>query len=59
MTLGPIGPMSEQHADAEVKRVGERAQLHGEGRTFAHDLFNAAFLVRRLARRLKRAVRRR
>ena len=59
MTLGPIGPMSEQHAEAEAKRVGERAQLHGEGRTLMHDLLNAAFLVRRLARRLTRMVSRR
>ena len=59
MTLGPLGPMSQQHADAEVKRVSERVQQQGQGRTLAHDVLNAAFLVRRLARRLKRLVTRR
>jgi hypothetical protein len=58
MTLGPFGPLSQQHADAEVKRVSERAQLHGQDRTFGHDLFNAVFLLRRLVRRVRRRVRR-
>ena len=59
MTFGPIGPMSQQHADAEVDRVSERAKMRGEGRTFGHDLLNAAHLLRRLARRVRRLVLRR
>lgn len=58
MTLGPFGPMSQQHADEEVRRVGEREQMRGQGRTFAHDLLNIAFLFVRLGRRLLRVVRR-
>ena len=58
MTLGPFGPMSQQHADEEVRRVGERERMRGEGRTFGHDLLNVALLVRRLARRVVRLVRR-
>ena len=58
MTLGPFGPMSQQHADEEVRRVGERERMRGEGRTFGHDLLNVAFLVRRLAGRVVRLVRR-
>ena len=59
MTMGPIGPMSQQHADAEVDRVNERARMRGEGRTFGHDLLNAVHLVRRLARRARRLLLRR
>lgn len=58
MTLGPFGPMSQQHADEEVRRVGERERMRGQGRTFGHDLLNAAFLVRRLAGRVMRLFRR-
>lgn len=58
MTLGPFGPMSQQHADEEVRRVGEREQMRGQGRTFGHDLLNVAFLVRRLAGRVLRVFRR-
>lgn len=58
MTLGPFGPMSQQHADEEVRRVGERERMRGEGRTFGHDLLNVALLVRRLAGRVVRLVRR-
>ena len=46
--------MSQQHADEEVRRVGERERMRGEGRTFGHDLLNIAFLLRRLTRRLRR-----
>ena len=56
MTLGPFGPMSQQHADEEVRRVGERERMRGQGRTFGHDLLNVAFLLRRLGRRLLRVV---
>ena len=56
MTLGPLGPMSQQHADEEVRRVGERERMRGQGRTFGHDLLNAAYLLRRLTRRLRRLV---
>ena len=58
MTLGPFGPMSQQHADEEVRRVGERERMRGQGRTFGHDLLNAAFLVRRLVGRVARRLRR-
>ena len=58
MTLGPFGPMSQQHADEEVRRVGERERMRGQGRTFGHDLLNAAFLVRRLVGRVARLFRR-
>lgn len=56
MTLGPFGPMSQQHADEEVRRVGERERMRGQGHTFGHDVLNIFFLLRRLGRRLLRLV---
>lgn len=58
MAFGPGGSMSELHANAGARRARERAQLRGQRRTFMWDVLNAAFLVRRLTRRLRRMLRR-
>ena len=58
MTFGPIGPFSDEHAEAEARRARERLGDLGRGRTFAHDVLNAALLLPRLLRRARRKLRR-
>ncbi len=58
MAFGPGGSMSELHANASARRARERHELRGQRRTFMYDMLNAAFLVRRLTRRLRRVLRR-
>ncbi len=58
MAFGPGGSMSELHANAGARRARERAELRGQRRTFLYDILNAAYLARRLTRRLRRLLRR-
>lgn len=58
MAFGPGGSMSELHANAGARRARERAHQHGQRRTFMYDVLNAAFLLRRITRRLRRMLRR-
>lgn len=52
------GPLAESQARADVERRRERARNINEGRTLAHDLENLTLMLSRLARRLRRALRR-
>lgn len=58
MAFGPGGSMSELHANAGARRARERVELRGQRRTFLYDILNAAYLARRLTRRLRRLLRR-
>ena len=55
MSFNPLGPLSELHAKAEAERRRERLV---RPRSLAHDVQNLTMLLTRLARRLRRALRR-
>jgi hypothetical protein len=58
MSWDRFGHLSESHARADVDRRRERAQNIHRGRTLAHDFENLVMMLPRLARRLRRALRR-